>query len=280
MKTPTGQLSLTLNTGDQIPQLGLGVFKVDDGECERVVLDALELGYRHIDTAMIYRNEAAVGRAIAKSGIARDDLFVTTKLWNVDQGTDSTEDALKTSLGLLGLDYVDLYLIHWPAPLRERYVETWLLLEGMVAAGHTRAIGVSNFEPGHLEKILEAGSTIPAVNQVELHPAFQQRKARAFGDDKGILTEAWGPLGQGKYELAELPGLNEIAAKTGKTIQQVVLRWHLQEGVIVFPKSVRKERLAENLDVFDFVLDAEDMATMVAMDSGRRVGTHPDDGNW
>jgi len=280
MKTPTGQLSLTLNTGDQIPQLGLGVFKVDDGECERVVLDALELGYRHIDTAMIYRNEAAVGRAIAKSGIARDDLFVTTKLWNVDQGTDSTEDALKTSLGLLGLDYVDLYLIHWPAPLRERYVETWLLLEGMVAAGHTRAIGVSNFEPGHLEKILEAGSTIPAVNQVELHPAFQQRKARTFGDDKGILTEAWGPLGQGKYELAELPGLNEIAAKTGKTIQQVVLRWHLQEGVIVFPKSVRKERLAENLDVFDFVLDAEDMATMVAMDSGRRVGTHPDDGNW
>jgi 2,5-diketo-D-gluconate reductase A len=280
MKTPTGQLSLTLNTGDQIPQLGLGVFKVDDDECERVVLDALELGYRHIDTAMIYRNEAAVGRAIAKSGIARDELFVTTKLWNVDQGTDSTEDALKTSLGLLGLDYVDLYLIHWPAPLRERYVETWLLLEGMVAAGHTRAIGVSNFEPGHLEKILEAGSTIPAVNQVELHPAFQQRKARAFGDDKGILTEAWGPLGQGKYELAELPGLNEIAAKTGKTIQQVVLRWHLQEGVIVFPKSVRKERLAENLDVFDFVLDAEDMATMVAMDSGRRVGTHPDDGNW
>jgi 2,5-diketo-D-gluconate reductase A len=280
MKTPTGQLSLTLNTGDQIPQLGLGVFKVDDDECERVVLDALELGYRHIDTAMIYRNEAAVGRAIAKSGIARDELFVTTKLWNIDQGTDSTENALTTSLELLGLDYVDLYLIHWPAPLRERYVETWLLLEGMVAAGHTRAIGVSNFEPGHLEKILEAGSTIPAVNQVELHPAFQQRKARAFGDDKGILTEAWGPLGQGKYELAELPGLNEIAAKTGKTIQQVVLRWHLQEGVIVFPKSVRKERLAENLDVFDFVLDAEDMATMVAMDSGRRVGTHPDDGNW
>jgi len=280
MKTPSGQLSLTLNTGDQIPQLGLGVFKVDDDECERVVLDALELGYRHIDTAMIYRNEAAVGRAIAKSGIARDELFVTTKLWNIDQGTDSTEDALRTSLELLGLDYVDLYLIHWPAPLREKYVETWLLLEGMVAGGSTKAIGVSNFEPGHLEKILDAGSTIPAVNQVELHPAFQQRKARAFGDDKGILTEAWGPLGQGKYELADLPGLNEIAAKTGKTIQQVVLRWHLQEGVIVFPKSVRKERLAANLDVFDFVLDAEDMATMVAMDSGRRVGTHPDDGNW
>jgi len=280
MKTPSGQLSLTLNTGDQIPQLGLGVFKVDDDECERVVLDALELGYRHIDTAMIYRNEAAVGRAIAKSGIARDELFVTTKLWNIDQGTDSTEDALRTSLELLGLDYVDLYLIHWPAPLREKYVETWLLLEGMVAGGSTKAIGVSNFEPGHLEKILDAGSTIPAVNQVELHPAFQQRKARAFGGDKGILTEAWGPLGQGKYELADLPGLNEIAAKTGKTIQQVVLRWHLQEGVIVFPKSVRKERLAANLDVFDFVLDAEDMATMVAMDSGRRVGTHPDDGNW
>jgi len=280
MKTPEHQLSLTLNTGDQIPQLGLGVFKVEDDECERVVLDALEVGYRHIDTAMIYRNEAAVGRAIAHSGIPREELFITTKLWNSDQGAESAPDALNLSLELLGLDYVDLYLIHWPAPLREKYVETWVALEKFAQAGLAKAIGVSNFEPEHLENILEAGTIVPAINQVELHPAFQQRTVRNFGEEKGILTEAWGPLGQGKYELAELPGLSDIALKHDKTIQQVTLRWHLQEGVIVFPKSSRKERLAENLDVFDFELDAEDMAMMVAMDSGSRVGTHPDDGNW
>jgi 2,5-diketo-D-gluconate reductase A len=281
MTAPADQAHLTLNTGNTIPQLGLGVFKIDDeAECERVVLDALELGYRHIDTAMIYRNEAAVGRALAQSGIPRDELFVTTKVWNSDQGKDEAPAALATSLDLLGLDYVDLYLIHWPAPLRGRYVETWLALEDLAAQGLIKAIGVSNFEPEHLEDILEAGSVVPAINQVELHPAFQQRTVRAFGEERGILTEAWGPLGQGKYELAELPGLNDLAKKHGKSIQQIVLRWHIQEGVIVFPKSVRKERLAENLDVFDFELDADDMAAMVAMDSGRRVGTHPDDGNW
>ncbi len=281
MTAPAEQARLTLNTGATIPQVGLGVFKIDDdAECERVVLDALELGYRHIDTAMIYRNEAAVGRALAKSGIPREELFVTTKVWNSDQGATETPAALATSLELLGLDYVDLYLIHWPAPTRGRYVETWLALEELAAKGLSKAIGVSNFEPEHLEAILEAGNVVPAINQVELHPAFQQRTVRAFGEQRGILTEAWGPLGQGKYELAELPGLNELAQKHGKTIQQIVLRWHIQEGVIVFPKSVRKERLAENLAVFDFALDAEDMAVMEAMDSGKRVGTHPDDGNW
>jgi 2,5-diketo-D-gluconate reductase A len=280
MKTPENQSVLTLNTGAEIPQLGIGVFKVDDDECERVVSDALELGYRHIDTAMIYRNEAAVGRAIANSGIPRDELFVTTKIWNSDQGKDTAAAALETSLELLGLDSVDLYLIHWPAPLREKYVETWLALEELAAAGRTTAIGVSNFEPEHLENILEAGSVVPAINQVELHPAFQQRAVRHVGEPHGIITEAWGPLGQGKYDLAELPGLGDLATKHGKTIQQIVLRWHIQEGVVVFPKSVRKERMAENLDIFDFVLDANDMDTMVAMDSGRRVGTHPDDGNW
>jgi len=280
MKTPENQSVLSLNTGAEIPQLGIGVFKVDDDECERVVSDALELGYRHIDTAMIYRNEAAVGRAIASSGIPRDELFVTTKIWNSDQGKDTAAAALETSLELLGLDSVDLYLIHWPAPLREKYVETWLALEELAAAGRTAAIGVSNFEPEHLENILEAGSVVPAINQVELHPAFQQRAVRHVGEPHGIITEAWGPLGQGKYDLAELPGLGDLATKHGKTIQQIVLRWHIQEGVVVFPKSVRKERMAENLDIFDFVLDDNDMNTMVAMDSGRRVGTHPDDGNW
>ena len=280
MKTPASQLSLTLNTGDPIPQLGLGVFKVEDDVCEQIVLDALEVGYRHIDTAMIYRNEAAVGRAIAKSGIPRDELFITTKLWNSDQGAEATPGALSTSLELLGLDYVDLYLIHWPAPLRDQYVESWLALEQLHEQGLARAIGVSNFEPEHLERILEEGSIVPAINQVELHPAFQQRKLRSIQEPHGIITEAWGPLGQGKYELAELPGLSDIAAKHGKSIQQVVLRWHLQEGVVVFPKTVRRERMVENLSVFDFELSAEDMAAMAAMDSDRRVGTHPMDGNW
>lgn len=280
MKTPDGQLSVTLNTGDQIPQLGLGVFKVDDDVCEQIVLDALEVGYRHIDTAMIYRNEAAVGRAIAKSGIARDELFVTTKLWNSDQGATATPAALATSLELLGLEYVDLYLIHWPAPLRDEYVASWWALEEIHQQGLARAIGVSNFEPEHVERVLEEGSVVPAINQVELHPAFQQRKLRGFQEPLGIITEAWGPLGQGKYELSELPGLTEIAQAHGKSIQQIVLRWHLQEGVVVFPKTVRKERMIENLSVFDFELSPEEMTALAAMDADRRVGTHPMDGNW
>ena len=280
MKSPDGQLSLTLNTGDQIPQLGLGVFKVDDDVCEQIVRDALEIGYRHIDTAMIYRNEAAVGRAIASSGIARDELFVTTKLWNSDQGATATPEALATSLELLGLEYVDLDLIHWPAPLRDEYVASWLALEELHQQGLVRAIGVSNFEPEHLERVLEEGSIVPAINQVELHPAFQQRKLRAFQEPLGIITEAWGPLGQGKYELSELPGLTEIAEAHGKSIQQIVLRWHLQEGVVVFPKTVRKERMMENLSVFDFELSPEEMTALAAMDADRRVGTHPMDGNW
>jgi len=280
MKTPDGQLSLTLNTGDQIPQLGLGVFKVDDDVCEQIVLDALEVGYRHIDTAMIYRNEAAVGRAIAKSGIDRDELFVTTKLWNSDHGTTATPEALALSLELLGLEYVDLYLIHWPAPLRDEYVATWLALEELHHQGLAKSIGVSNFEPEHLERVLDEGSIVPAINQVELHPAFQQRKLRAFQEPLGIITEAWGPLGQGKYDLAELPGLQDIAESHDKSIQQIVLRWHLQEGVVVFPKTVRKERMVENLSVFDFELSEDEMTAIAAMDADRRVGTHPMDGNW
>jgi 2,5-diketo-D-gluconate reductase A len=229
---------------------------------------------------MIYRNEAAVGRAIAASGIPREEIFVTTKLWNSDQGAKTTQPALELSLELLGLDYVDLYLIHWPAPLRDEFVPSWLVLEQLHAAGLTTAIGVSNFQPEHLQRILDAGSIVPAINQVEIHPAFQQRTLRAFQEPLGILTEAWGPLGQAKYDLAELPGLVDLAHAHGRSIQQVVLRWHLQEGVIVFPKTVRKERLVENLSVFDFELSADDMATLAEMDADRRVGTHPDDGNW
>lgn len=280
MKTPADQLSLTLHNGHQIPQVGLGVFQVDDDVCERVVSDALEVGYRHIDTAMIYRNEAAVGRAIASSGIPRDELFVTTKLWNSDQGTDTARAAFDTSLELLGLDYVDLYLIHWPAPQRDTYVESWAVLEQVHHEGLAHSIGVSNFQPEHLQRVLDSGSIVPVINQVELHPAFQQRTVRAFQEPLGIVTQAWGPLGQGKYEVAELPGLAEIASRHGRSLQQIILRWHLQEGVVVFPKTVRKERLIENLSVFDFELSAEEMAQMAAMDADNRVGIHPDDGNW
>ncbi len=280
MKIPADQLCLTLNSANQIPQLGLGVFKVEDDECERVVSDALEVGYRHIDTAMIYRNEAAVGRAIAASGIPRDELFVTTKLWNSDQGPDTARAAFETSLELLGLDYVDLYLIHWPAPLRDQYVESWAVLEQLHEEGLAHSIGVSNFQPEHLQRILDSGSVVPAINQVELHPAFQQRTLRAFQEPLGIITEAWGPLGQGKYEVSELPGLAELAARHDRSMQQIILRWHIQEGVVVFPKTVRKERLIENLSVFDFELSTDDMALMAAMDADNRVGTHPDDGNW
>lgn len=280
MKIPAGQLSITLNNGHQIPQLGLGVFKVDDDECERVVSDALEVGYRHIDTAMIYRNEAAVGRAIASSGIPRDELFVTTKLWNTDQGSDTSRAAYELSLELLGLDYVDLYLIHWPGPLRNAFVESWAVLEELHHEGLATSIGVSNFQPDHLQRILDSGSVVPVINQVELHPAFQQRTLRAFQEPLGVITEAWGPLGQGKYEVAELPGLAEIASAHQCSMQQVILRWHLQEGLVVIPKTVRKERLVENLGVFDFELSPEEMAQMAAMDAGNRVGSDPDTVNW
>jgi len=266
---------LTLNDGRSIPQLGLGVFLVDPAEAERIVSDALEVGYRHIDTAMIYKNEEGVGRAIAKSGIPRDELFITTKLWNSDQGTDSARAALDTSLSKLGLEYVDLYLIHWPAPKYGKHVESWQTLVELRETGKARSIGVSNFMQTHLDDLAQASDVVPVVNQVELHPAFQQRELRAFQEPRGILTEAWGPLGQGKYELAELPGLAEIAERHGKTVQQVAIRWHLQEGIIVFPKTTKRERMIENADVFDFELSADEMATIAAADRDQRVGAHP-----
>ena len=266
---------LTLNDGRSIPQLGLGVFLVDPAEAERIVSEALEVGYRHIDTAMIYKNEEGVGRAIAKSGIPRDELFITTKLWNSDQGTDSARAALDTSLSKLGLDYVDLYLIHWPAPKYGKHVESWQTLVELRETGKARSIGVSNFMQTHLDDLAQASDVVPVVNQVELHPAFQQRELRAFQEPRGILTEAWGPLGQGKYELAELPGLAEIAERHGKTVQQVAIRWHLQEGIIVFPKTTKRSRMIENADVFDFELSADEMATVAAADRDQRVGAHP-----
>jgi 2,5-diketo-D-gluconate reductase A len=266
---------LTLNDGRSIPQLGLGVFLVDPAEAERIVTEALEVGYRHIDTAMIYKNEEGVGRAIAASGIPRDELFITTKLWNSDQGAETAPAALDTSLSKLGLDYVDLYLIHWPAPKYGKHVESWQALVELRDAGKARSIGVSNFMQTHLDDLAQASDVVPVVNQVELHPAFQQRELRAFQEPLGILTEAWGPLGQGKYELAELPGLAGIAESHGKSLQQVVIRWHLQEGLIVFPKTSKRERMIENADVFDFELTAAEMSTIAAADRDERVGAHP-----
>lgn len=267
---------LTLCDGQTIPQLGLGVFLVEPDEAERIVTEALEVGYRHIDTARIYKNEEGVGRAIANSGIPREELFITTKLWNSRHGADAAPGALDASLERLGLDYVDLYLIHWPAPKYGKHVETWQTMVELRDTGKARSVGVSNFLEHHLDDIAAASDVSPVVNQIELHPAFQQRALRAHQAQWGIHTESWGPLGQGKYELAELPGLTDIAAAHGKSVQQVTIRWHLQEGLIVFPKTTKRERMIENADVFDFELTADEMATIAAADKGLRVGAHPD----
>lgn len=270
---------IALNDGNTIPQLGFGVFKVDPNEAERIVSDALETGYRHIDTAAIYGNEEGVGRAIAKSGIPRDELFVTTKLWNDDQGTDSTRKALDTSLEKLGLVYVNLYLIHWPSPAKDRYVESWQTLEKLRAEGKTRSIGVSNFLPEHLERLASETETVPVVDQIELHPAYQQRDVTSYAADHGIRIESWGPLGQGKYDLFDEEPVAAAAKAHGKTGAQVVLRWHLQNGFIIFPKSNRKERMIENFDVFDFELTNEEMAAITGLERGGRVSAHPSEVN-
>lgn len=272
--------TLTLNDGHTIPQLGFGVFKVDPAETERIVLDALDAGYRHIDTAAIYGNEEGVGRAIAASGIPRDELFVTTKLWNDRQGGDEPLAAIDESLDRLGLDHVDLYLVHWPAPKNGDYVNAWEKLVAIRETGKTRSIGVSNHLPAHLTEIVQATGVTPAVDQIELHPAYQQRETVAFAGGHGILIEAWGPLGQGKYDLFGTPAVAAVAAAHGKTPAQTVLRWHLQKGNIVFPKSNSPARVRENLDVFDFELTPAEIAAIDVLDPGDgsgRVGSHPND---
>lgn len=272
MTVPTIQL----NDGTTIPQLGFGVFKVDPGETERIVSDALEVGYRHIDTAAVYGNEEGVGRAIAASGIPREELYVTTKLWNSDQGTQSAFDAIDLSLEKLGLESVNLYLIHWPRPDLDRYLETWLALEQIKAAGKTASIGVSNFNVNRLEDIIAGSDTIPAVDQIELHPAFAQKQIREFAASKGIAVESWGPLGQGKYDLFGMPPVAAAAEAHGVSPAQVVIRWHLQNGLIVFPKSNSRERMAQNFDVFDFELSATEIAAIDGLDQGMRVGGDPE----
>lgn len=262
--------AITLNNGVVMPQVGFGVFQVPDDETEAAVTAALEAGYRSIDTAAVYGNEQGVGRAIAKSGIARDELFVTTKLWNADH--ERPVEAYERSAELLGTD-ADLYLIHWPTPARDLYVAAWQGLEELYAAGRVRAIGVSNFLPEHLDRVVALGGTVPAVNQVELHPALQQRPVSEADSRLGVVTEAWSPLAQGAV-LAD-PAVTAIAARLGRTPAQVVLRWHLQQGRVVIPKSVTPSRIAENLDLFGFELGEADLAAVDALESDGRVGPDP-----
>ncbi|MEU1890322.1 aldo/keto reductase [Streptomyces pristinaespiralis] len=269
---------ITLNNGVAMPQLGFGVWQVPDDEAAQTVTTALEAGYRSIDTAAIYGSEAGTGKAVTGSGIAREELFVTTKLWNSEQGYDSTLRAFDASLGKLGLDYVDLYLIHWPMPAEGTFVDTYKAFEKILADGRAKSIGVSNFRTEDLERLIGETSVVPAVNQVELHPQLQQSELKEFHAKHGIATEAWSPLGQGK-DLLQAPTVVAVARKHDRTPAQVVLRWHLQVGNVVIPKSVTPSRIQENIDVFDFELDADDLAAFTALDEGRRLGPDPADVN-
>ena len=267
--------NITLNNGVIIPQLGLGVWQASDDEAEHAVSVALDAGYRLVDTAAMYRNERGVGRAIAASGIPREEIFVTTKLWNTNQGYDKTLVAFEESLAALGLEYIDLYLIHWPVPAQDKYIETWQAFEKLYNDGKIKAIGVSNFMPEHLDKLLSECDIVPAVDQIEIHPDFQQRITREYCAEKGIAVESWSPIGGSGGTLLDDPDLTDIAEKHDKSPAQVAIRWHIQSGLIVIPKSVHEERIRENIDVFDFELSPEDMAILGKLDGPNRHGPDP-----
>lgn len=266
---------LTFNDGHAIPQLGFGVYRVDPDETERIVSDALEVGYRHIDTAALYGNECGVGRAIEASGIPRDELFITTKLWNSDQGEQQTRDAFDLSLEKLGLDRVDLYLIHWPAPSRDLFVETWQTFEQFRESGRATSIGVSNFRIQDLDRLAAETGTVPAINQIELHPLFSQVPLREYDATHGILTESWGPLGHAAVDIFGEPAIASAAAAHGVSPAQVIIRWHLQHGLVVIPKSNNRDRMAQNFDVFGFELSADELAAIDALNRDQRVGADP-----
>ena len=264
---------IDLSDGAQIPQLGFGTFQIDPSEAGGAVTRALDVGYRAIDTAAAYGNEHEVGGAINGSGIDRSELYVTTKLWNSEQGADSAKEAFEESRSKLGLDYIDLYLIHWPAPSRDLYVETWKALEELREDGRVRSIGVSNFREEDLERLAAETETVPVLNQVELHPAFQQRGLREVHDERGILTEAWSPLAQG--ELFEDETLVEIGSAHSKDTAQVMLRWHMQLGNVTIPKSATPERIESNFEIWDFELSDDEMTAIEALDAGNRIGPDP-----
>ncbi|WP_431279294.1 aldo/keto reductase [Leifsonia poae] len=267
--------NVALNDGRSIPQLGFGVYKIPEAETADAVIAALDAGYRHIDTAAFYENERGVGEGIRRSGLDRDDVFVTTKVWWDQNGYDTTLRSFDASLERLGFDTVDLFMIHWPAPKHDRYVETWRALERVRDEGRAHSIGVANFHIHHLERLARETETVPAVNQVELHPWLPQDEVRAYGAEHGIVTEAWSPLARGRI-LGD-PTLDALAAKHGVSPAQVVIRWQLQLGNVVIPKSVSPERIRQNLDVFSFTLDDADLAAIATLASGARTGRDPDD---
>ncbi|MDN3904467.1 aldo/keto reductase [Arthrobacter sp. YD2] len=272
---------IPLNNGVLMDQVGFGTYKVPSQDAAGLCREALTAGYRHVDTAALYGNEAGVGEAVrgfvADGGAKRSDVFVTSKVWNSDQGYDTTLQAFDASMSRLGLDYLDLYLIHWPCPQRGEYVNTYRALEELYASGRVRAIGVSNFQPAHLEQLLEATGIVPAVNQIELHPWLQQDQLRSLHERLGIQTVAWSPLGRGAV-LAD-PVVLRIAAELNRTPAQVILRWHLDSGNVVIPKASTPERIAGNLDVFSFELSDEQRAAIDGLDRGQRSGSHPDEVN-
>lgn len=272
----TGEIpSIRLNNGVDIPPVGFGVFQLHGRDVVDAVLTAVDTGYRLFDTAAAYNNEEGVGKAIRECGVPREDLFVTTKLRNSLQGFDSTLRAFDASMDRLGLDVVDLYLIHWPVPTMDRYVQSWRALEQLYADGRMRAIGVSNFTTAHLTRLFDETDVRPVLNQIELHPGLPQKELREFHRAHGIATEAWSPLAKGPQLLDQEP-VRAIAERTGRSPAQVVLRWHLQLGVIAIPKSANPERIASNFDIFDFELTDDDMTTLTAMEEPGRVGPHPD----
>ncbi|GAB2462880.1 aldo/keto reductase [Xylanimonas ulmi] len=269
--------TLRLNNGVLIPQLGFGTYKLPPDQTRDLVLCAFDAGYRHVDTAQMYRNEREVGQALAASGLPRAEVFVTTKLNNAFHAHDAALAAFARSLDALGTDYVDLFLIHWPLPALGLYTQAWAALEEIAASGRARAIGVSNFQPAHLERVLETGTVVPAVNQVEAHPYLRQDEVRAFDAAHGIVTQAWSPLGRGTVLGDSV--IADVAARHGVTPAQAVLRWHVQRGDVVFPKSAKPARIAENADIFGFALGEEDMAAIDGLNRDGRTGSHPDTEN-
>ncbi|KQO63114.1 aldo/keto reductase [Curtobacterium sp. Leaf261] len=275
MVDPTAVPSVALLDGGAIPSIGFGVYKVDDESAETAVQTAIASGYRHVDTAEMYGNEAGVGRAVRASGVPRDELFVTTKVWNTHQGQDETLRAFDGSLDRLGLDRVDLYLIHWPAAANDRYVDTWRALGRLYEEGRATSIGVSNFQVPHLQRLVDETGVVPVVNQVERHPWLPQRSLMEFHATLGIVTSAWSPLGRGR--LVAEPVLERIAHRHGVSVAQVLVRWNVQQGVVVLPKSVTPSRIAENIDVAGFELSVDDIDAIAELETGDRTGSHPDE---